>query len=75
MLQCWHACAVDKYNKDLPLVLYCSDMMYKYDSNLGFFTNKKQREVKDIHNEVFKNIPHFIKNCLYVSCLQDIFVM
>ena len=24
ILQCWHACEVDKYNCDLSMVLYCS---------------------------------------------------
>ena len=27
--QCWRAFSVDEENQDLPIVLYCSGMMYK----------------------------------------------
>ena len=30
IVQCWHACEVDKENCVLPMVMYCSGMMYKY---------------------------------------------
>ena len=45
--------------------------MYKYHSSLGFLPIKNNEEGKCIHNEIFKNIPHFIKNCLCVNFLQD----
>ena len=41
---------------------------------LGLFQSKNE-EGKDIHNEIFKNIPNFIKNRLRVKCLQDILVV
>ena len=28
MVQCWCACAVVEYNRDLPMVLHCSGIMY-----------------------------------------------
>ena len=37
IVQCWRTCAVNKDNKALPLVLYCSHMMYNYYSRLVFF--------------------------------------
>ena len=37
--------------------------------------NKNNEEAKYIHNEIFNNIPHFIKKRLHVDCLQDGFVM
>ena len=55
--------------------MYCSHMIYKYYSCLVFFLIKHNEEVKDIYNEIFNNIPHFIKNHLPVDCLQDVFVM
>ena len=36
MVQCWRVCAVNKKNQALPIVLYCSHMMYQYYSRLGF---------------------------------------
>ena len=57
------------------MVLYYSGMMYKYYSCLGFSPIKLKKEVEDIHNEVFNNIPHFIKNNLHVDCHQDDFFM
>ena len=59
----------------LYLVLYCSHMMYKYYSHLGFFPIKHNWEGKYIYNKVFNNIPHFIKNCLRIDSLQYGFVM
>ena len=50
-------------------------MMYKYYSCIGFFPIKNNEEVKDVHNEIFNNIPHFVKNRLHVDCLQDGSVM
>ena len=46
-------------------------MMYKYYSSLGFYPIKHNDEGKDIHNEMFNNIQHFIKNPLHVDCIQD----
>ena len=37
--------------------------------------NYKNEDGKDIHNGIFKSIPHFIKNHLRANCLQDGFVM
>ena len=56
----WRACAVNEENWYLPIVLYCSHMMYQYYSRLGFFPIKHNEEGKYIHNEIFNNIPHFI---------------
>ena len=44
IVQCWHACAVNEENQDLPLVLYCSHMMYKYYSRLLLFSIKHNEE-------------------------------
>ena len=57
------------------MILYCSHMVYKYYSRLGFFPIKQNDEVKDIHNEIFNSIPHLIKNCLHVHCIQYGFFM
>ena len=35
--------------------------MYKYYSFLGFFPTKHNEE-RELHTEIFNNIPHFIKN-------------
>ena len=35
-VQCWRVCSVDEENRALPMVLYCSGMIYKYDFHLGF---------------------------------------
>ena len=37
IVQCWRACSVNEENRALPMVLYCSKMMYKYYSFPGFF--------------------------------------
>ena len=50
-------------------------MMYKYYSRLGIFPNKHNEDGKNIHDEIFNNLPYFIKNRLHVDCLQDGFVM
>ena len=36
LVQCWRECAANEENQTLPLFLYCSHMMYKYYSCLGF---------------------------------------
>ena len=74
IVQCWCACAVEKYNQSLPLVLYCSGIMYKHYPRLGVLTIKISEEGKNIHNEILNNIPHIIKNCLHVNFLQDDFL-
>ena len=50
-------------------------MMYKHCSHLGFFPIKNNEEGKYIQNEIFNNIPHFIKKRLRVDCIQYGFVM
>ena len=75
IVQCWIACAVNEENQALCIVLYCSHFMYKYYSRFGFLPIKHNEKGKYIHNEIFNNIPHFIKNRLHVDCLQDGFVM
>ena len=35
----------------------------------------KNEKGKHIHNEIFNNIPHFIKSCLHFNYLQDDFFM
>ena len=39
-------CSVGKEKHDLPIFIYCSVMMYKYYSCLGFFPIKKMRKEK-----------------------------
>ena len=73
-VQCWRACAVNEENKALPMVLECSHMMYKYYSCLGFHPIEHNEEGKDIHNEIFNNMQHFIKNRLHVDVFQDVFL-
>ena len=53
------------------MFVYCSGMMYKYYSILWFLPIKYNVEVKYINNEIFNNIPHFVKNHLCVNFLQD----
>ena len=50
-------------------------MMYTYYSRLGFFIIKNYEERRDIHNKVFNNIPHFIKNHLHLDYIQHTFVV
>ena len=57
------------------MAVYCSVMMYKYYSRCWFSPIKNNEEGKYGHNEMFNNIPHFIKNFLHVYFLQDGFVM
>ena len=53
------------------MLLYCSGMIYNYYSCLGFLPIKHNREGKYIHNEIFNNILHFIKNIVRVNFLED----
>ena len=63
----WSACEADEEKWSLPMVLYCSDMMYTYYYRLGFYPIKNNEEGKNIHNEIFNNIPHFIKKfCMLI---------
>ena len=41
-------------------------MMWKYYSHHGFLPFKHNEEGKDIHNEIFNNIPHLIRS-IFVS--------
>ena len=74
-VQCWHACEFDIEKRALPLVLYCSGMIYQYYYRLGFFPIKHNEEGGNIHNEIFNDIPYSIKNRLHANCLQDGFVI
>ena len=49
--------------------------MYKYYSYLEFLPINTQRGRKKNRNEIFNNIPYFIKNPLHVDRLQDCFVI
>ena len=75
VVQCRRACAVNESNQNLHLVMYCLHLMYKYYYRLVFFPINHNEEGKKIHNEIFNNIPNFIKNCLNIDCLQGGFVM
>ena len=75
ILQCWCTCTVNVENSDLPMVLYFSQMMNKYYSHLGFSPIKHNEEEKYIHNQIFNNIPHFIKNRMHVDFIQYRFVL
>ena len=57
------------------MLLYYSGMMCKYYYRLGFLPIKHNEEGKDIHNGIFNNIPHLIKNRLRVDFLQYYFAM
>ena len=50
-------------------------MIHKYYSCLGIPPIKHNEEGKYIHNEIFNNIPHFIKIRLHVYFFQGGFVM
>ena len=50
IVKCWRACEINEENKALPLVLYCSYMIYKYYSCLGFTPIKYNEKGKKIHN-------------------------
>ena len=50
-------------------------MMYKHYYHLGFYLIKHNEKGKDTHNEIFNNIPDFVKNGLPVDCLKNGFVM
>ena len=73
IVQCRSACAVDDDNWSLPVVLYCSEIMYKYYSHIGFLLIKHDEEGNDIDKELFNSIPHFTKNSLHVNCIHDFF--
>ena len=55
------------------MFLYCSGIMDKCYSGLGFHPIKHNEKEKN-HNEIFNNVPHFIKNDLHVNFLQDSFL-
>ena len=75
VVQCWRAYAADEEKQALTMVMYCSGMIYKYYSHLGFLSINTQQGRENIHHEIFNNIPHFIKNRLHVNFIQDGFVM
>ena len=43
-IQCWRACAVDEEKRNLPLVMYCLCMMYKFYYRLVFLLIKHNKE-------------------------------
>ena len=53
------------------MFIYCSVIRYKYYTFLGFIPIKNNEEGKNIHEEVFNNLIHVIKNCPHVNCFQD----
>ena len=57
------------------MVLKFSGIMYKSYSCTGFYQIKHNNEGKDINNEFFNNIQHFIKYHLHVNFFQDGFIM
>ena len=71
IVQCWCAWAVNKETQALPMVLYCSHMVYKYYSFIGFPPINTQWGRETIHNEIFNNIPHLSK----IICMLIIFKM
>ena len=71
IIQCWFSCVVGKEKRSLPMVLYCSVIIYKYYSRLGFIPIKHNEEGGNIHNEIFNILPHFIQNCPRVNFLHD----
>ena len=48
-VQLWSASTVDEENLDLPMVLYCSRMIYKYYSHLECITIIHNKEGRYIH--------------------------
>ena len=58
----WHVCAFDEKNRDLPVVIYCSAMMYKYSYHIGFISNKHNKEGNYTNKVVLNHIIHFIPN-------------
>ena len=41
IVQCWRVCEVDEHKQALPMVLYCSQIIYKYYSCLDLLPIKK----------------------------------
>ena len=74
IVQCWCTCEVDEEKWAILTVLFYLDMMYKHYSCLGFSPIKNKEEWKYIHNKIFNNIPHFIKNRFHIDCIQDGFI-
>ena len=72
-VQCWSACAVNEKNQALPMVMYCSHIMYTYYSHIGFLPIKHNEEGKDTHNEIFKDIPHFIRSVCMLIVFHMVF--
>ena len=75
IVQCCTTYASDGNKWDLPMVLHCSGIMYKYYSCLGGFGIKHNEVVKDIINIIYYNIPHFIKKHLHVDCIKELLVL
>ena len=75
IVKCQSACEVDEEKQDLPMVMYCLHMNYKYYDTIGFPPIKHSEEIKYTKIEMFKNIQHLIKTRLHVDCIQDDFFM
>ena len=73
-VKCWNAYAVDEKNWSIHTVLYCSGIMYKYYSCLGFLPIKNNEEENDINKEVFSSTPHFIKT-VFISTVFRIVLL
>ena len=50
IVQCWRSCVVDEEKRDVHMIMYCSCMVYRYYSRIGFLPIKQNGEGKDIHN-------------------------
>ena len=46
IVNCWSSCEINEEIQDLSLVQYCSHMMYKYYSCLGFSQNQIRKGKK-----------------------------
>ena len=70
IVQCWSTYAVDEDNLAMTLVMYCSEMMYKYYSGLGFLPIKNNEEVKYIHNEEFNCRTLELNVRSFIDCIK-----
>ena len=72
IIQYWCACEFSKEIQYLHVSLYFSYMVYKYYYFIGLLP-MKYNDKGNIYNEIFNNIPHFVKNSLHANFLQDVF--
>ena len=64
IVHCCIACVVNEESNALHMVLYCLHMMYKRYSPLEFYQSTRIRN-GNIYNEIFNNIPYFVKTSAY----------